>query len=137
MNHLKKYAMKRANYVIIASLLLALVGTISFLKEITGNSTSIRISESKNEFSISADFPETKSRFVHDYLAKKLNLSDLSDLSCVEIRHYQTPDKLMNFYINSRAAYVKIVLNKGENSRYGYNKMKETGEGLKKMLEQQ
>jgi len=129
--------MKRTNYLLSALLLLALVGTISFLKkEIMGNSASIRISETKDELSISAEFPKTRSRLVHDYLAKKLNLTDLSDLSYVEIKHYQTPDRLMDFYIKSRAAYIKIVLNKGDNSRYAYNKMKETGEGLKKVLGQ-
>ena len=43
----------------------------------------------------------------------------------------------MGFYIKSRAAYVKIVLNKDDNNQYAYNKMKKTGEGLKKVLEKQ
>ena len=93
--------MKRTNYVIIALLLLALVGTISFLKkEIMGNSTSIRISETKDELSISADFPKTKSKLVQDYLVKKLNLSDLPDLSCLEINIIKRRTSLWAFTLN-------------------------------------
>ncbi len=128
---------KRTTYLFITLSLLVLVVAVPFLKkEIMGESTSIYISDNKDELRISADFPKAKSKPVQDYLSKKLNLSDLPDLNYLEIKHYQTPDRLMSFYIKSRAGYVKILLDKDENDLDAYNKMKETGEGLKKVLAQ-
>ena len=126
---------RNPNYLIITLLLLAFVASVPFLKkQLMGESTQINISDNKNELSISGAFPGRKSKMVHDYLRKQLNLSDLPDLTYLEIKHYQTPDLFMSFYIKSRVGYLKILFDKNENSSEAYNKMKKMGEGLKEVL---
>ena len=125
--------MKRT-FLSIALLLLLLVATVTFFQKGIGKSTRVQISDTGDKLRISAEFPGSKSGFVHDYLKTKLNLSDLTDLNYLEIKHYDTPDRLMRFYIKSRADYVKISLNKNENTRDAYHKLKEAGEDLAKAL---
>ena len=126
---------KKKLYFLIALSILATLIAVPFLKHaLGGRNTNISISENKNEVNISAEFPKEKSKAVQDYLRKKLNLADLPDLNHLEIKHYSTPDKLMNFYIKSRPGYVKLSLDKGDNDLNAYKKMKETGEEIKKVL---
>jgi hypothetical protein len=123
------------NTVAITLSLLLIIGFGLFLNhKVNGNSVSISISDSDDELSLSAHFPREESTMVHKYLKKRFNMNDLSDMEHVEIKRYKAPGEDMIFYIKSRAGYVKIVMDKTENSAKAYRKLKETAEGLKKIL---
>lgn len=103
----------------------------------TNNDVDIRISETKDELVVSASYPEKESKRVQDYVRSKLKMTDISDLRYLEIKKYQAPGQNMNFHIRSRDGYLKIVLDRSKNTYQSYKALKETGQGLGKLLAQQ
>ena len=127
--------MKNQPYVIASCTVFAIIaGAIFINARMFRNDISISVSETKHEFKLSASFPDKDSKEVHDYLKSRLNMTDLSDMSAVEIENYETPDYKMRFYIRSRNGSIKIILDKDENTLAAYHKLKKTSEGLKKLL---
>jgi hypothetical protein len=130
--------MKNATYVGVALSVVLVLAIVVFLNgKVSRSNISVNISESKNELRLSAHFRKEDSEMVHQYLKKALNMDDLSDMDYLEIKRYETPDHFLRFYIKSRVGYVKIVLDKTENTSGGYHRVKQTGDGLKKLLTDQ
>jgi hypothetical protein len=131
---LKHFKMRnhKAGWLLVALFFLAGVAGFAFLNKREG--TNITVSENKNTISVSAEFPDEKSKQVQADIRSQLNLSDLPDLSYVEIQQYQTPDRLMRFYIKSRPGYLEFRMDKSENNTDAYAKMKNSGEVIKKAL---
>ena len=128
--------MKKATYLPIGLSVVVVIAIVAFLnRKVSPSNISVNISESKDELRLSAQFPKEDSKMVHEYLKKELNMADLSDMDYLEIKRYQTPDHYMTFHIKSRVGYVKIVLDKTENTSDAYHRLKQTGDALTKLLE--
>jgi hypothetical protein len=96
---------------------------------------AIEISETEEALTVYASYPDKDSKLVHDYVRSKLKMTDITDLHHLEVKKYQTPDQQMNFHIKSRDGYLKIVLDKSENTRQSYLAMKRTGQGLQTLFQ--
>ena len=94
------------------------------------NDISLSMSETKEKLVISASYPARESARVHDYIKSKLNMTDITDFRHLEVEKYRTPDKKMNFHIKSRDGYLKIELDKRDNTSRSYKALKKIGEGL-------
>jgi hypothetical protein len=127
--------MQNQKYIFISGTLLAVIVSAIFINAIMfSHDITISVSETKHKLNLSASFPDRDSKKVHDYIKSQLNMSDLTDMQSVEIKHYETPDYKMRFYIKSRNGSIRIVFDKDENTLAAYRKLKKTGEGLKKVL---
>jgi hypothetical protein len=126
--------MKNPGLTITLTLIIVLATVWVLSRTINDDDIHISISESEEELSLSASFPKEDSEKVHEYVKAKLKMSDLSDFRYVEIKHYQTPDHKMRFHIEARPGYIKIVLDRTENSEAAYRKLRATAEGVKKVL---
>ena len=102
----------------------------------TDNDINISISETDDELVVAARYPEKESKRVHQYVKTKLRMTDISDFNHLEIKEYQPPHQRMNFHIKSRDGYLKIVLDKKENTMRSYERLKDAGKGLQKLLAQ-
>ena len=125
---------QRQSLVIVFSAIIVIAAAAVFLNSRTDNDITISFSETEDELQLSASFPDKYSKEVHDYVRSHLKMNDLSDLRYLEVKHYQTPDHKMRFNIKARNGYIKIVLDKMENSETAYRKLRDTCEGLKKVL---
>jgi hypothetical protein len=98
------------------------------------NSTDISFSENKETASLTASYPKNRSKGVHEYIRNYFGLGDQVEMSALHVKRYQTPDGSMQFGIKSKDGYLKITLNKTENSREAYVKLRGAVVGLKSAL---
>ena len=131
----KTYNRMRENKYLLAAIgLMVVVAMVVVINRSMSNDIHISISETRDELSVSASFPDDQSERVQQYVKKQLTMTDLSDLRYVDVKHYETPDSRMRFNIKSRPGFIKIVMNSKDNTSYGYRKLKETAEELKRAL---
>ena len=129
--------MKSQNYVVVLLSFAFVVAGVLFVKSlIHSNDIDIHTSETEEELVVSASFPKEDTELVHNYIRTQLKMSDVPDMTHLEVKDYITPDARMRFYIKSRPGYIKIVLDRTENSTYAYRKLKNTGKGIEKVLAQ-
>jgi hypothetical protein len=102
----------------------------------TDNDIDLSISETEEELVVSASYPARDSERVHDYIKSKLNMTEITDLRDLDGKDYQSPDTKMNFHIKSRDGYLKIVLDRRENTSRSYKVLKETAEGLQVLFKE-
>jgi hypothetical protein len=123
---------KELIYLMISLVIMGIIATGIFLREYyTDHYINITVAEDEYELKIIAEFPEEKSKALHDYLRTQINLSDLPDLDNVVIKKYHTPDDKMIVYLKSTPGYLKIILVKQRNSKEAYLKLKNASEGIK------
>ena len=116
---------QKSGWLLIALFFFCGVAGVALFKK--NKNTNISVSETKDEITVMAQFPDGKSKRVQDQLRTQLNLTDLPDLTHVEVKRYQTPDRHMRFYIKSKPGYVKLRMDKDENNIDAQAKMKQTG----------
>jgi uncharacterized protein YsxB (DUF464 family) len=127
--------MKDPKYLIIACSAICVIAVGIFVARMKhSHDINIVVSENKHALTLSASFPDQDSRMVHDYIKSELKMVDLPDMRSVEIKHYETPDYKMRFYVKSRDGYIKIVLDKDENTSAAYYRLKKASEGLENLL---
>jgi hypothetical protein len=123
---------QKAGWLLVALFILVGIAGFAFFKK--DGKINISVSETNNDVSVIAEFPDEKSKRVQDHLRTALNLTDLPDLTHLEIKHYQTPDRLMRFYIKSKSGYVKLKMNKAENNIQAQAKLKQAGDLINEAL---
>src|SRR5688500_10569994 len=121
---------KRIKALLIPGALLALFVLGYAANKNRSEDISIGTSETTQELTLFADFPDRKSEAVQDFLVKNLNLTDLTDLRQLEIKHYQTPDRSMRFYIKSTEGSLRISLNKNENDLHALKQGEENSSAV-------
>jgi hypothetical protein len=126
--------MKSKNLVLLALLVLLVAATKIKVDFDNDDDIAINISDTEHTLKISATYPKEDSRHVHDFLRRELNMNDLPDLNHLEVKRYETRDHFMHYYIKSRRGYIKIVLDKDENSPEAYAKLRRTTDHLKQIL---
>jgi hypothetical protein len=105
-------------------------------ERLTGPNNSIDISFSENKVTagLAASYPKDRSAGVHEYIRNYFGLTDLPGMSALEVKQYETPDGSMRFDIKSKDGYIRIVMNKAQNTREAYVKLRGAVEGLKTAL---
>lgn len=127
--------MKIQKYLVVAfSFAFVVAGVLLVKNLIHNNDVDIRTYETEEELIVSARFPKEETERVHEYVRAHLRMNDLSDLKNLEVKDYITPDARMRFHIKSRPGYIKIVLDRTENSTFAYKRLKETGAGIEHVL---
>ncbi len=121
-------------YGILLGIAICAVAAAIFIYGRPGNNISIRFSDTDDELEFSASFPDEYSDEVHDFVKSQLRMNDLSDMKYLEVKHYETPDQRMRFDIKSRKGFLKITMDKRENSREGYALLRRTGERIKTIV---
>lgn len=126
--------MKDQRILIVTLVVSMLISAVIFVSMRNRSDIDIEISEDEDEWSLYASFPSERSEEVSNYLKSRLKMTDLTDLRHLEIERYETPDGKMRFHIKSNSGYVRIVMDRKENSRDAYVKLKKAAEGLSKLL---
>ncbi|MEO7992107.1 MAG: hypothetical protein ABI663_21320 [Chryseolinea sp.] len=127
---MKKYTVLAAVLLVVCCMAAAAMA----LRNINNHDINISFSETDDKLTLSASFPDEDSERVQDYIKTQLKMTDLSDFGNLEIKRYHTPDQKMHFSIKSRDGYIKIVLDKTNNTSASYNQLKKTREGLNTLL---
>lgn len=119
-------------YLMISLVIMGIIATGLYMRgNYSDHNINITVAEDEDELCIIAQFPEAKSKALHDYLRTQIDLSDLSDLNNVVIKKYHTPDDKMTVFLKSKPGYIKIILDKERNSREAYLRLKKASEGIK------
>jgi hypothetical protein len=98
------------------------------------NNIDISIMENKETVTLKAYYPKVKAQSVHMYIKDLFGLTDPIDLGAMEVNQFYTPDSSMNFHIKSRDGYLKIVMNRLQNSQAAYEKVKAAAKGIQRVL---
>lgn len=112
----------------------AAIGSSPFRESLRSDNTEISIHIDDHKIKFTTSFPKDQSRKVHEYLRQALHLTDLSDLSNLEIKQYKTPDNLYSMHIKSRNGYFNMVMKRSENPPGAADHAKMICEGVKKIL---
>ncbi|MEI7584942.1 hypothetical protein [Runella sp.] len=123
--------MKTAAFLMTFCLVIVMACLPYAVKKINGN--DITVSESEDQYKISADYPEEKSGKVQRCLDEYLEPSGMSFVNA-RIDGDIALDNKANFYINTSLGTLKIKLDKQKNSTASYRRMKKLGEALKVLL---
>lgn len=94
----------------------------------------ISISENDHAYSMEADFSKSRTRDVEEYMDKKIGKSSNMSFVNTRIDGQLALDDHTTFYIKKYPGFVKIKLNKDENSGDSYREIKTMCEGIKKLL---
>ena len=123
--------MKTAAFLMTFCLVIVMACLPYAVKKINGN--DITVSESEDQYKISADYPEEKSGKVQRCLDEYLEPSGMSFVNA-RIDGDIALDNKANLYINTSLGTLKIKLDKQKNSTASYRRMKKLGEALKVLL---
>ena len=99
-----------------------------------GDNISISISETADSYKMSADFNEDQSRKVLEYMDKRLGNRNNFSFVNTQADATITLDDRTKIYMKSSPGYLKIILNKEENSTASYLRVKKMCEGIKDIL---
>ena len=128
--------MKNVAVIVLYCLLLSSV-SISCWHRSNNDNINLTVSESGNDYKITAEYPEQNTVNVERYMNRKFG--DESNISFINTRIDAeiTLDDGTKFYMNNRPGILELKLDKSENSNASYRKIKAFGEGLKPVLQQQ
>ena len=98
------------------------------------NNIDISITENKESIKLVASFPKNRSRGVQEYIKNFFGITDITDMDAVEVKQYHTQDGSMIFHLKSRNGYLKIAMNKAENTKEAVEKLRAAAEGVKQVL---
>lgn len=122
-------------YLLSAVLLLAILTAVPILrKAFSRDDISINISESPEELSVTAKYPQAKSTAVQEYLQSRLALGNLPDLNNIEVKSFQAAGHKMNIDISSHKGELKLVMDRRTNTSAAFNHLKRVGNGLGDVL---
>lgn len=94
----------------------------------------LSLSENEKTVTVKASYPKADSKRVHEFVRQHLHLTDLPDLSGVELSGYTTPDGFLSMYFKSKNGYLKIVMEKEKNTAQAYEQMKSTVKGIQRIV---
>lgn len=112
---------------------LACITIISCMHNDNGN-INITLSESDHYYSMNAHFSRSKTRAVEEYMNRRIGT--LINMSFVNsrINGKLALDDHTTFYIKKYPGYIKLKLDKDENSDQAYHRIKAMCEGIKKVI---
>ena len=99
-----------------------------------GYSESISISDNRDVYKFTAKYNKHKTGKVRSYLKEALSPSELFEPGDNYINMHTTLTDNTELYIKSSAGQLQIKLDKDENSRSSYRRIKKVCEGLKEVL---
>ena len=94
----------------------------------------ITYSDADHEYSMVAHFNKKKMREVEYYLNRELGSNNNISFSKITSNATFTLDDQTTFYLRKDPGHITIKLDKDENSRAAYRKMKSVCEGMKVVL---
>ncbi|GAB2629567.1 hypothetical protein GCM10027035_24700 [Emticicia sediminis] len=100
-------------------------------KELNGDNIKVAVSETKEEYRFEASFNEDKSEAVAQYMDEYL---DQKIFENAQVNAAMRLNDGTQIYAKTDDGEVKIRLNKQDNSRESYEKIKKMGEGIKRIL---
>lgn len=98
--------------------------------------TSISISDSADEYRMTALYEENKTRKIRRFLKNCFEEHNNTSFKNRHVDETITLEDRTTFYINSYPGQLKIKLNKRENSEEAYYRMKDICEDIKDMLDE-
>lgn len=128
--------MKNFAVTVLYCLLLSSVGVSCRHSSNNGN-IKLTVSESGNDYKITAEYPEQNTVNVERYMDQKFG--DASNISFIHTRIDAeiTLDDGTRFYMNNSPGNLELKFDRSENSYASYRKIKAFAEGLKPLLQQQ
>lgn len=131
--------MANAAYVFIVFALLTIAAFMipgPFRERFAGHSHSIDISftENKETARLLAYYPRDRATSINAYVKDHFGLTDITEMRVVEVSGYRTPDSSMSFDMKVRDGFLKIVMNKKENTLAAYDRLRAAAEGIQAIL---
>ena len=108
------------------------IATIS-CRENNGN-ISISYKETGHTYSMKANFPESRTRDIDEYMDDKIGNASNMSFTNTKIDGTLALDDHTIFYIKKTPGTLKVSLNKDKNSERSYLKIKSMCDGIKKVL---
>ena len=112
---------------------LACITVISCIHNDNGN-INLTYRESDHYYSMNAHFSKSKTRAVEEYMDSRIGT--ISNMSFVNsrINGKLALDDHTTFYIKKYPGFIKLKLDKDENSNQAYQRIKAMCEGIKKVI---
>jgi len=127
--------MKKSQYLTAILSIVCVIVAVAWATGMTRkHDIKISFAETKDDVTLKVSYPEEKSARVHDYVKgqfKEINLLNLSDAS---IDHKSSSGEPLQFHLSSSDGYLKIVMNKKENSAEACRQLKSMGNEISKLL---
>ena len=113
--------------------LFAIIIAAASCRENTGN-INIQYKETEQSYSMKADFPESRTREVDEYMDSKVGNASNMSFTNSPTDGQLTFDNQTTFYIKKSDGFLNITMDKNKNSEAGYHEIKAMCEGIKKLL---
>lgn len=124
--------MKKNPIFLLIVLLVAIAACVRFDRE--SSDLSLQYREDDDEYSFTGRFDKSKTAKVENYIEKSLEESWLFGQAEDWQDYEATLEDHTRIHIKARPGRLKIVLDKDENSRASYIRVKQMCEGLKEVL---
>jgi len=95
---------------------------------------SISYKETDHTYSMKADFPESRTRDIDEYMNDKIGNASNMSFTNTRIDGTLALDDHTTFYIKKSPGTLKVSLDKDKNSERSYLKIKSMCDGIKKVL---
>jgi hypothetical protein len=96
--------------------------------------SSFSVSESDYDYSMTADFSKSKTRTVEEFMDYRIGRKSNMSFVNTRIDGRLALDDHTTFYIRKYPGFVKIKVDKEQNTTEGYQQIKAMCEGIKKLL---
>ncbi len=99
-----------------------------------GNNTSITLSEFGHYYSMKAHFSKSKTKHLEEYMDEMIGTTGNTSFVNTNIDGQIALDDHTVFYIKKYPGFIRIKLDKDENSDEAYYRIKSMCEGIKEVL---
>ncbi|QHT69744.1 hypothetical protein GXP67_25395 [Rhodocytophaga rosea] len=100
------------------------------------NDLEVTVSESEDSYELAAYFDESKTSAIQSYINRELRPNSVFGSVTDKLNITTMLDDKTTFHINSSPGKLKITLDKKENSKASYYRIKKIGEGVHSILVQ-
>jgi hypothetical protein len=98
------------------------------------NDLEVSVSEDEDSYRLAAYFDESKTAKVQFYINQELSPNSVFGSSTDHLNITTMLDDKTTFHINASPGKLKITLDKKENSKASYQRIKKIGEGVNSIL---
>jgi hypothetical protein len=124
--------MKRVSFAVICNILMLCFGLSC--DQINHHSVNIHVSDSKQYYKMYAHYNPGKAGNVDEYMTDEIGRASHMSFVNTRIDGKLTLDNHTTFYLKKHPGYIEIKLDKDENSRDAYQKIKTMCTGIKQII---
>lgn len=123
--------MKKLSYLLGLILISTIIAFPYLKKEMNGDNIKVAVKETEEEYRFDASFNNDKSEAVNQYMDDYLDQKIFKNTQTNAVMRLNDGTQI---YVKTDDGEVKIRLNKEDNSRESYERIKKMGEGINRIL---